>query len=175
MEILVYQKPFYRWWAPPREYPWLYDQRQSHGGWGGPGQIVKREIVRTDLRGRAVVRFETPVSARQDFEYTIEARVTDASRREVAGAGTVRVTRQRYHVYPRARRNLYRPAEPQESMPGILICHSHHRPKEHQELQDMGMTNVSHIGGGFSGCCRTYSCSAMPVGLQSWSQWRTRR
>lgn len=36
--------------------------------------------------------------------------------------------------------NLYRPAKPRESMPGILICHAHHTPKEHGELQDMGMT-----------------------------------
>jgi cephalosporin-C deacetylase-like acetyl esterase len=36
--------------------------------------------------------------------------------------------------------NLYRPARPAKSMPGILICHSHHNPKEQAELQDMGMT-----------------------------------
>ena len=36
--------------------------------------------------------------------------------------------------------NLYLPAEPAESMPGMLICHSHHTPKEHGELQDMDMT-----------------------------------
>jgi cephalosporin-C deacetylase-like acetyl esterase len=36
--------------------------------------------------------------------------------------------------------NLYRPAKPGGSMPGLLICHSHHNPKEHGELQDMGMT-----------------------------------
>jgi dienelactone hydrolase len=36
--------------------------------------------------------------------------------------------------------NLYRPAKARPSMPGILICHSHHTPKEHGELQDMGMT-----------------------------------
>lgn len=36
--------------------------------------------------------------------------------------------------------NLYRPALPRDSMPGILICHAHHTPKEHGELQDMGMT-----------------------------------
>jgi hypothetical protein len=36
--------------------------------------------------------------------------------------------------------NLYRPVAPRDSMPGMLICHSHHRPKEHGELQDMGMT-----------------------------------
>ncbi len=36
--------------------------------------------------------------------------------------------------------NLYRPAQSREAMPGILICHAHHTPKEHGELQDMGMT-----------------------------------
>jgi cephalosporin-C deacetylase-like acetyl esterase len=36
--------------------------------------------------------------------------------------------------------NLYRPADPPRSMPGILISHSHHNPKTQGELQDMGMT-----------------------------------
>jgi dienelactone hydrolase len=36
--------------------------------------------------------------------------------------------------------NLYRPVPARQAMPGILICHSHHTPKTHGELQDMGMT-----------------------------------
>ena len=36
--------------------------------------------------------------------------------------------------------NLYVPAKPAKKMPGILIAHSHHRPKTQGELQDMGMT-----------------------------------
>lgn len=36
--------------------------------------------------------------------------------------------------------NIYSPADIRESMPGILICHSHHNPKTQGELQDMGMT-----------------------------------
>jgi dienelactone hydrolase len=36
--------------------------------------------------------------------------------------------------------NLYVPASPSKSMPGILIAHSHHNPKTQGELQDMGMT-----------------------------------
>lgn len=36
--------------------------------------------------------------------------------------------------------NLYRPVEPLQRMPGILICHSHHNPKEQGELQDIGVT-----------------------------------
>ena len=36
--------------------------------------------------------------------------------------------------------NLYLPARPVKSMPGIMIIHSHHNPKSQGELQDMGMT-----------------------------------
>lgn len=37
--------------------------------------------------------------------------------------------------------NLYRPAgRSRPALPGILLCHSHHRPKAQGELQDMGMT-----------------------------------
>jgi dienelactone hydrolase len=36
--------------------------------------------------------------------------------------------------------NLYVPEPPRDSMPGILLSHSHHNPKEQGELQDMGMT-----------------------------------
>ncbi len=35
--------------------------------------------------------------------------------------------------------NLYYPDRPPQSMPGIVLCHSHHNPKTQGELQDMGM------------------------------------
>jgi cephalosporin-C deacetylase-like acetyl esterase len=35
--------------------------------------------------------------------------------------------------------NLYLPAKPPSRMPGILIVHSHHRPRTQAELQDMGI------------------------------------
>lgn len=40
--------------------------------------------------------------------------------------------------------NLYLPAEPRESMPAVVISHSHHNPKVQGELQDMGMTWARH-------------------------------
>jgi len=36
--------------------------------------------------------------------------------------------------------NLYVPQPPRASMPGLILSHSHHNPKEQGELQDMGMT-----------------------------------
>ena len=80
--------------------------------YGGPGQVIKRETIKTDATGKATLTFDTPrENYNQDFEYRIEARVTDSSRREIIASDTVRVTRQRYYVYPRPQRNIYRPKD----------------------------------------------------------------
>ncbi len=113
VEVLVYQNPFYQWWHPPHPYPWYYENlyqnpyRYSYGG----GQIVKRETLKTDAGGKASLRFDTPRNSQQDFEYRVEARVTDASRREIVASDSVRVTRQRYYVYPHPKHFLYRPGD----------------------------------------------------------------
>ncbi|HPU54994.1 MAG TPA: alpha-2-macroglobulin family protein, partial [Verrucomicrobiota bacterium] len=117
VEVIVYQNPFWQIWKEPRPFPWYYENRDEGFSYGrrgrgfGSGQIVKREVLKTDATGKATIRFDTPANAAQDFEYRIEARVTDASRREIVGNGTVRVTRQRYYVHARAEHNLYRPQD----------------------------------------------------------------
>ena len=115
VEVVVYQKPFYHYWFPQRDYPWYYDENEQlgrYGSYGGPGQVIKRETIKTDATGKAKLTFDTPrENYNQDFEYRIEARVTDSSRREIVAADSVRVTRQRYYVYPRPERNIYRPKD----------------------------------------------------------------
>jgi hypothetical protein len=114
VEVVVRQNPFYQTWHRPREFPWFYDDMDNQNRWNryyGGGQIVKRETIKTDATGKATLSFETPRGAGQDFEYRIEARVTDSSRREIIGTGNVRVTRQRYYVNADAERQLYRPQD----------------------------------------------------------------
>jgi dienelactone hydrolase len=43
--------------------------------------------------------------------------------------------------------NMYLPEPSRDLMPGILLAHSHHNPKQEGELQDMGMTWAR------AGCC----------------------
>jgi uncharacterized protein YfaS (alpha-2-macroglobulin family) len=114
VEVVVYQKPFYHYWYPYREYPWYYQdlERQGRNYYGGSGQVIQRTTIKTDTTGKATLSFDTPrENYNQDFEYRVEARVTDSSRREILASDTVRVTRQRYYVYPRPQRNLYRPKD----------------------------------------------------------------
>jgi len=115
VEVIVNQNPYWQQWRRPHDFPWYYEDMDNpqgrFGRWYGSGQIIKRETLKTDATGKATLSFDTPANAGQDFEYRIEARVTDASRREITGSGNVRVTRQRYYVYPQAEHNLYRPQD----------------------------------------------------------------
>jgi alpha-2-macroglobulin len=114
VEVVVYQNPFYHYWYPRRDYGWYYDdiQQMSRGYYRGSGQVIKRETIKTDATGKATLTFDTPrENYNQDFEYRVEARVTDSSRREIVASDNVRVTRQRYYVYPRAAQNIYRPKD----------------------------------------------------------------
>jgi uncharacterized protein YfaS (alpha-2-macroglobulin family) len=114
VEVVVYQNPFYHYWFPRREYPWYYEDFDQHwrGYYGGQGSVVKRETIKTDSTGKAKLTFDTPrENYNQDYEYRIEARVVDSSRRQIIASDTVRVTRQRYYVYPRSERNIYRPKD----------------------------------------------------------------
>ncbi len=114
VEVVVYQNPFYHYWFPHRDFGWYYDdlQRQGRNYYGGQGQVVKRETLKTDSTGKATLTFDTPrENYNQDYEYRIEARVTDSSRREIIATDNVRVTRQRYYVYARPKQNIYRPQD----------------------------------------------------------------
>jgi hypothetical protein len=58
--------------------------------------LLREKQLSTDATGKAKLTFDTPrENYAQDFEYRIEARVTDSSRREIVSTDTVRVTRQR--------------------------------------------------------------------------------
>ena len=111
VEVVVYQRPFYHSWRPQPEFPWYYeDMRSRHGRYWGQGQQIKREVIKTDDEGNAHLTFQSQ-RQNQDLQYTIEARVTDQSRREVVSRGTVQVTRQPYYVYVNNEHNLYRPQD----------------------------------------------------------------
>jgi alpha-2-macroglobulin len=111
VEVVVYQAPFYYWWQPQRDYPWIYQDENPYRWWGGGEQIIKRESLRTDSTGKAVLTFDTPLNGQQDLQYRIEARVTDASRREITANDSVRVTRQRYYVHSQAKHNIHKPGD----------------------------------------------------------------
>ena len=110
--VVVRQSPFSHLWHRPREYSWFYedvDRDSPDYGWHGGDQTITNAVLKADATGKATLTFSTPQNAGNDFQYDIEARVTDASRREITGNGTVRVTRQSYYVHAQPAHNLYLP------------------------------------------------------------------
>jgi uncharacterized protein YfaS (alpha-2-macroglobulin family) len=113
VEVVVHQRPFWFWWRPQRDFPWCYEDENPYRwyGWGWQGQEIRREQLKTDAEGKTSISIETPLNADQDFEYVVEARVVDSSRREVTGSGVVRVTRQKYFVHAESEHNIHRTGE----------------------------------------------------------------
>lgn len=119
VELVIYQRPFYHWWIPEREYNWLFSDQNHQNryrtqGYGGPGSVIKRETLQTDTTGAATFSFDTPQSSENDYQYTVEARVTDASRREITASKGLKVTRQSYYVYLKPEHQIYQPGDTAE-------------------------------------------------------------
>lgn len=123
VELIVRQAPFNWNWPVPYEFPWLHTSAGDSFGLGGGlwrggfrrrpyggDQIVKRETLKTDANGRATLTLETDANG-SDLDFQVEARVTDAARREITANGSVRVTHQRYGVNARPANNLPRPGD----------------------------------------------------------------
>ena len=113
VEVIVRKKPFYRHYVKPRAYPWFFDEGGSSGRWNrfGNGEEILRERVKTDAAGKAVVSFQTPEHEGQDLDYSIEARVTDAARREIVANGSVKVTREPFFVHGDVEGRLHKPGD----------------------------------------------------------------
>ncbi len=131
VEVLVYQNTYQHFWHKPRDYSWFYeDMTPRYGSYYGNGQVIKREKIKTDAGGKAIVSFETPRSNQQDLEYRIEARVVDASRREIIASDSVRVSRQSYYVFLTNKHNLYKPQDKVEIEVKTLDANNQPLPAE---------------------------------------------
>ena len=109
----------------PSAYDWLYaswgvgqyDTGRRNIGGEGSGKIIKEGEVTTDEKGFAELSFVTDELEPVDDDnwwarysnplYTIEAEVTDASRRTIEAQGEVKVARQQYFAFLDADRGYF--------------------------------------------------------------------
>ena len=127
VEVIVNRKSLSERWFPSFRWDWLYDRGAwwigmdaswhptwSRWGclpppppwWGGdrwtPDELVMKQTVAIGPDGTAKVVVDTALAKQihgdMDAEYVIEARVTDASRREESGTGTVIAARRPFEV-----------------------------------------------------------------------------
>jgi uncharacterized protein YfaS (alpha-2-macroglobulin family) len=114
VHVVVRTNTLYHTYNEPRAYPWYFDDFAPRGRWRGEGEIALEKDLTTDAEGKMSLSLETAAFGNEDIEFTIEARMTDASRREIIGSGKIRVTKHRYQVYAKAKHWLHRPNDKAE-------------------------------------------------------------
>jgi len=107
VEAIVAQRSYHPGWPTPLPYAWMAPSRPRSPAWPESRTIGRHQLV-TDAEGIARLRIDTTRFARADSEFTVDARVVDASRREVIGRGSLRVTRRPWFVFLRPERRVHR-------------------------------------------------------------------
>jgi len=108
----VFRTQHFTYWWPREEYDWLIERdHPGRHGYGGR-ELIAEGSAKTDAAGIATVRVPTkPYEEVGDSRYSVEVRVTDRSRREIEGSGSVTVTRDPFDVYVVNERGVLRPGE----------------------------------------------------------------
>ncbi|QDU69574.1 MG2 domain-containing protein [Engelhardtia mirabilis] len=112
VEFVVRRQQHWSLPTPRGPYAWFergLGQQNNNYWWGGSGEEVQRTSAVTDAAGRAQVAFETFGLDSGEWEFTVEARVTDALRREVTGTGTVLVAEHAFRARVETEHRLFRP------------------------------------------------------------------
>lgn len=106
VEWTVTKRPRWRWWNP-----WL-EPMVMRCIWRPtpPPTVIATGTARTDTAGRATVSF-TCARDGEDADYEVSAKVTDASDRQVSGAGSVVVTRAAFDLVALSDRYVYQPGD----------------------------------------------------------------
>ena len=130
VEYEVWRQEYHSVYRPVRPYPWYFMDAPGH--WRGEGrkmirgghfprhsgrrrELVKRGKAVTDDKGVArigPIKTEPYENTPEvDLQYEVTARVVDKSRREIRGAGSVKVTHAPFFIHLRPQRYLYKPGD----------------------------------------------------------------
>ncbi|MHC4607233.1 MAG: MG2 domain-containing protein, partial [Planctomycetota bacterium] len=110
----VFRRPQYWYWrCLPHWCDWYMQEGEwgmglmPHPGWGR-GEMVSQSTGRTDEEGKLKVRVETE---KQDYDaiYSVVAKVTDLSRRQVDGTGSVVASRAQFTMQISLDKYVYKP------------------------------------------------------------------
>ncbi|MGC1480254.1 MAG: alpha-2-macroglobulin family protein [Chthoniobacterales bacterium] len=77
-----------------------------------PGRVIREEEMKTGPGGKVQINIDTPIDSPNDLQYTVEARVVDATGREVVATERIVVARQGYFVDLESARRVVFPSDP---------------------------------------------------------------
>lgn len=145
-EVVVTRAPRWIFYRMPTRYGWLHDESAAMGNahsrqrkiaapWGGGGDEVLRVTLPLQPDGTLLLAVPTSTDDGQgvDYTYTIEARVTDESRREERGIGVVPITRQELYAFLSPERHVIAPHD--DARVRLRV----------QDAQDRGVLLAGHV------------------------------
>lgn len=111
VDYYIFRGRFWRPWWYGSEYAWYYeDEYDDGGGYSYRAELLESNTAYLDENGSFTLSYQTP-KGEQDFYYRIEARVVDASRRQIIGSRQVEVTRGLFMISAYTDKYVYAPGE----------------------------------------------------------------
>jgi len=105
-----YWLPWWYWYD--NVYSWYFEDEDGYDDWGYSRELVGEGTGELDDNGMLQIQYGTEDhGVDQDYQYTIQARVVDASRREITGSKRVVVSRGAYFIRTFTDKWVYRSDE----------------------------------------------------------------
>lgn len=109
VEYRILRSHYWRPWWIATEWAYLYRTMPTYNPYGS--EYVDGGQGKLNPDGSFTFSFDSPKDLEGDYTYTLVAQVTDASRREISGSTTVRVTRGNFFLTTSTDRYVYKPGE----------------------------------------------------------------
>lgn len=109
VQYRILRSRYWRPWWSGTEWAYLYKSMPAYNPYGSEYVDGGEGTLKPD--GTFSFSFEAPKDIDGDFTYTLVAQVTDASRREISGSTSVRVTRGTFFLTAGTDRYVYKPGE----------------------------------------------------------------
>jgi uncharacterized protein YfaS (alpha-2-macroglobulin family) len=109
----VMRTPYYYYYYRPGPYDWLYGSEYGkiyNEQYQATGTVWKEGDLVTDSEGNVSIEFDTE-KVSQDYRYDILADVVDKSRRDIKGAGSIKVTQTAFYAFVEMDQGFYTPGE----------------------------------------------------------------
>ncbi|MDZ7360518.1 MAG: MG2 domain-containing protein [candidate division KSB1 bacterium] len=111
VDYYIFRSRYWRPWWYGTEYAWYYEDEANDGdGSSYRAELLESNTGYLDANGGYTVTYQTS-SATEDYSYRIEARVVDASRRQIIGSKQVVVTRGLFMISTYANKYVYAPGD----------------------------------------------------------------
>ena len=110
VEYRIMRSRYYRPWWAGSQWAYLYRGMPTYNPYGS--EFVDNGRGKLNADGSFTFDFDTPEELDGDYNYTLVANVTDASRRTISGSATIRVTRGAFFLTARTDQYVYQPGDP---------------------------------------------------------------